>query len=416
MDLGVPPGWRRQPAWMVLTPMKRTGYVAEDVLSVYRDHGVIPKNSRSDNHNRTPDNLDAYQLVEPGDVVFNKMKAWSGSVGVSAYRGIVSGDYLVCRTDSSLVDSRFLHYLLRSRPFFEEYARRSTGIRPSQWRLYWEELSQLDLPLPPAHTQRRIAYHLDAEIAQVEHARQRIRDLRALLDVRADAAVVRALSRQQDVVDIGIYGSDYWIGGVPEHWEVAPLGTRYKAVLGKMVNEERSGGDHQAPYLSNADVRWDGFDLQALRTMSFPPGEWERYGVEVGDILVCEGGEVGRAAVWEDPERKLYFQKALHRLRPIDPHVDDPRYMMYALMAAAKLGVFQAASNKATIDHLTGEKLAEHRFPFPPIDEQREIVRELDTVRADADAVIDKLTVQDELLAERKQALITAAVTGQITV
>jgi hypothetical protein len=85
---------------------------------VYRDHGVVPKHERADNFNRTPENLGSYQLVNPGDVVFNKMKAWSGSVAVSDHRGIVSPDYLVCRVSPGLYDPRYLHFLLRCAPSF----------------------------------------------------------------------------------------------------------------------------------------------------------------------------------------------------------------------------------------------------------------------------------------------------------
>jgi type I restriction enzyme, S subunit len=160
--------WTSVPAWAVLAPVKRQGHPSEQVLSVYREHGVIPKSSRDDNHNRTPDNLDTYQLVEQGDVVFNKMKAWSGSVGVARHRGIVSPDYMVCQVLPRDVDRRFLHYLLRSHAMFSEYRRRSRGIRPSQWRLYFDELRSVVFPLPPLNTQRRIADMLDAETARID--------------------------------------------------------------------------------------------------------------------------------------------------------------------------------------------------------------------------------------------------------
>jgi type I restriction enzyme, S subunit len=84
-----------------------------EVLSVYRDLGVIPKASRDDNFNKTPEDLSSYKRVRVGDLVINKMKAWSGSLAVSDYDGIVSGDYMVCAVKGS-VDRRFLHHLLRS--------------------------------------------------------------------------------------------------------------------------------------------------------------------------------------------------------------------------------------------------------------------------------------------------------------
>ena len=143
------------------------GAVDEQVLSVYRDHGVVPKGERSDNFNKTPEDLSMYKLVLRGDVVVNKMKAWQGSIAVSDHRGIVSGDYLVCSTHSD-ADTRFLHHLLRSRHLIDEYALRSKGIRPSQWRLYWEDLADVEVDLPSITRQRAIADFLDRETARID--------------------------------------------------------------------------------------------------------------------------------------------------------------------------------------------------------------------------------------------------------
>lgn len=142
--------------WLLSTSRTRASG-SEEVLSVYRDYGVIRKDSRTDNFNRTPEDVSNYLVVRPGDLVVNKMKAWQGSLGVSEFHGIVSGDYEVLRPTNKEVDLRFLHFLLRSRRLVNEYAIRSKGIRPSQWRLYWQELSEIEIPLPPISTQKAVA-------------------------------------------------------------------------------------------------------------------------------------------------------------------------------------------------------------------------------------------------------------------
>jgi type I restriction enzyme S subunit len=91
----VPSHWEIAPLWSVYRPVKRTGFTKEPLLSVYRDYGVVLKASRDDNHNRASDDLDPYQLVEPGQLVTNKMKTWQGSIAVSELRGIVSPAYFV---------------------------------------------------------------------------------------------------------------------------------------------------------------------------------------------------------------------------------------------------------------------------------------------------------------------------------
>lgn len=135
----------------------------ETVLSVYRDYGVIVKASREDNFNKTPDDLSNYKTVRRGDVVVNKMKAWQGSLGVSSHDGIVSGDYLVCETTSAAVMHDYLHHLLRSPLLIGQYGVRSTGIRPSQWRLYWDDFASVRIPVPSASEQAELAGALERE-------------------------------------------------------------------------------------------------------------------------------------------------------------------------------------------------------------------------------------------------------------
>jgi type I restriction enzyme, S subunit len=152
----------------VLDLREETGYPDEQLLSVYREWGVVRKSDRSDNFNRAGEDLARYQFVRPGDLVMNRMKAWQGSLGVSQYRGIVSPDYYVIEVDQSLVVPGFLHHLLRSSPLVAEYAARSTGIRSNQWRLPWEAFRDISVVLPPLEEQARLAGSLDLECARLD--------------------------------------------------------------------------------------------------------------------------------------------------------------------------------------------------------------------------------------------------------
>lgn len=167
-----------------------------------------------------------------------------------------------------------------------------------------------------------------------------------------------------------------WAPSVPAHWTVAPLRTRFGVQLGKMLDEKQITGAGSAPYLRNVDVQWGRINTDQLPRMDFSPADRTKFTLRRGDLLVCEGGEIGRAAIWTAPLAECFYQKALHRLRPLG--ADDPRFMFYLLFAGARLGVFSARSNASTIEHLTAEKLRAMRFPFPPVDEQRAIVEALD--------------------------------------
>lgn len=196
------PGFERagvQPLWSLLRPTKDQGHAGEQVLSVYRDYGVIPKGSRDDNHNRTPADLSNYQLVQPGAVVINKMKAWQGSLGVSGHRGIVSPDYQVCRPLGNEVDSRYLHLVLRSPQMIPQYGVRSKGIRPSQWRLYWEDMATLTVPVPPLDEQRRIVDELDQQTAQIDDMIADANRLKGLLAERRSTLITNVVTGKKEV-------------------------------------------------------------------------------------------------------------------------------------------------------------------------------------------------------------------------
>jgi type I restriction enzyme, S subunit len=153
------------PVRYLMMEIDHRGAVDRDVLSVYRDFGVVPKASRHDNFNKTPTDLSNYKSVEAGNVVVNKMKAWQGSLAVSEHEGIVSGDYLVCRWIGPPVVPRYVHYVLRSPLMISEYQVRSSGIRPSQWRLYWDDFSQILFPVCEITDQHRLVEELDQQMA-----------------------------------------------------------------------------------------------------------------------------------------------------------------------------------------------------------------------------------------------------------
>lgn len=127
--------WSTAPLWTLYRRVARRGHEDEPLLSVYREYGVVPRGYTDDNWNRIPEDLSSYQLVDVGDLVLNKMKAWQGSLGVSAMRGLVSPAYFVYRPVGHNFELRFIHHLLRSRPFIDSYGRMSAGVRVGQWDL-----------------------------------------------------------------------------------------------------------------------------------------------------------------------------------------------------------------------------------------------------------------------------------------
>jgi len=180
-----------------------------------------------------------------------------------------------------------------------------------------------------------------------------------------------------------------------------------------MLNPDAVGGDHPASYLRNTDVQWGSINTEDLPLMSFDPRERAKFALRTGDLLVCEGGDVGRAAIWRGEIAECYYQKALHRVRPYR-RSDVPEFLYYVLAAASWRGAFVAEGNRSTIAHLTAEKLRAMRFPFPPPEEQRAIASFLDRKSSAIDELIKKKERLVELLQEKRQALVIQAVTKGI--
>ena len=180
------------------TPIKELNFGTLDVLSIYRELGVVPRSERTDNFNVQPADLDKYQRVKVGDLVVNKMKAWSGSVAVSDYEGLVSPDYLVCRLTSSVIP-KYVHHVLRSHRFISEMRIRSKGIRPNQERLYWEDLGEIPIPLADLRSQESLVSRMEQAIGEHEIVRAPfLRDVSLLQELRT-SLISAAVSGEFDV-------------------------------------------------------------------------------------------------------------------------------------------------------------------------------------------------------------------------
>ena len=201
-----------------------------------------------------------------------------------------------------------------------------------------------------------------------------------------------------------------WIGEVPKHWPLPPLYLRYEVLLGKMLDAKRQTGTKSLPYLRNVDVQWDRVNTQDLPQMDVDSTELERFTLLDGDLLVCEGGEVGRTAIWRDEGVVCAFQKAIHRVRPLSS-IEEPRFLFHCMQHASSQGAFIANGNPNTIPHLTGEAFRLYRFPRPPVAEQRVIAAFLDRETAKIDALVAEQRRLMDLLKEKRQAVISNAVT-----
>lgn len=175
----IPFGWKVEKIKFHLRRNEKRNPGNQQVLSVYREYGVIPKDSRDDNHNVTSEDVSKYKYVKLGSLVINKMKAWQGSMGVSDFKGIVSPAYFIFEFIDDSFDRKYIHYLLRS-SYKDEFRRLSGGIREGQWDLSPEGFLNTLVILPSLEEQKQIVSFLDKKCREIDSI---IADKKKQLDI-----------------------------------------------------------------------------------------------------------------------------------------------------------------------------------------------------------------------------------------
>jgi type I restriction enzyme, S subunit len=349
--------------------------------------------------------------VEPNDFIIS-MRSFQGGIEWCKLRGSTSFHYVMLRPVKGVYPPFFAH-LFKSVTFIQALRTTTDLIRDGQ-ELRYSNFVQVDLPFVPLKEQTQIAAFLDSETSKIDSLVAEQLRLMELLKEKRQAvishAVTRGLNPDAPMKPSGIE----WLGDVPEHWSTPSLYMRYSSKLGKMLDSSKITGDHLIPYTRNVDVQWGSINLEDLPYMDIREDEYERYTVKTGDLLVCEGGAVGRAAIVPIIDGVLGYQKALHRLRAVDEN-EIAQFMYFTLLWAAQTGIFDQ-SGSSTIAHLTGEQLRKYRFPKPPVEEQTAIAAYLESESAKLDTLTAEAQRAIALLQERRTALISAAVTGQIDV
>jgi type I restriction enzyme S subunit len=311
------------------------------------------------------------------------------------------------------MSERWLYYLTKC-DFFRKIGGSEMLGAGGQKRLPEEFIRNLRVGIPSFSEQERIAAFLDWKTGQVDALIAKKQALIEKLKEKRLAVITQAVTKGLDpsapLKDTHIP----WLGEVPKHWDIPSLKMRYTVELGKMLDEKKIVGDQLIPYLRNTDVQWDRINFDELPEMDISEEEYQRYTIREDDVLVCEGGEVGRAAIVGKCDEVFGYQKALHRLRAVKRN-ESPRFIYYTLLWAVGTGVF-SVEGASTIAHLTADQLRRYRFPQPPEDEQLDIVDFLDQVLGRLDKMHEKINNAIARLTEYRTALITAATTGQIDV
>lgn len=417
----IPVNWDSVAVGRLFSRIKRTDHCEKELLSVYRDYGVIPKSSRDDNNNKPSEDLSPYQLVQPNDLVMNKMKAWQGSIAISEYEGIVSPAYFVYKPNAELFDKahpKYVHYLLRNPMYVTQYLSRSKGIRVNQWDLDPDEFKRIELLLPDKDEQLKIVDFLDHETAKIDTLIDKQQELIKLLKEKRQAvishAVTKGLNPDAPMEDSGVE----WLGEVPMHWIVRRLKHTSKLQSGIPKGKDLAGKHTiEVPMLRVANVQDGYLKLDEVHTIKIEPDELSRYQLRKGDVLMNEGGDndkLGRGAVWNAEIDPCIHQNHVFAIRP---EGIEPEWLDAITRAAyAKFYFYRVAKQSTNLASISSTNIKETPLLVPPQSERTEILLFLEKQLAKYDAIESKSEEQILLLKERRTSLISAAVTGKIDV
>ena len=288
--------------------------------------------------------------INDGDVLIS----WSASLGVYVWNGgraLLNQHIFKVQFDKADIDKRYFVYAVRQK--LAELTMKTHGA--TMKHIVKKDFEETSIPYPSQKKQIEIGINLD-KIANIIAARKQQLEL---LDELVKARFVEMFG---DVIH-----ND-------RKWECQQFSDITTSRLGKMLDTKHQTGTCKYPYLANFNVQWFRFELGNLNEMDFNEKEREEFCLEDGDLLVCEGGEIGRCAVWHNQIKKCFFQKALHRVR-CNQDIILPDYLSWWFKYNCENGGFTAIEGaKATISHLTGTKMKMLDVTVPPIELQEQFV------------------------------------------
>ena len=333
------------------------------------------------------DKAKAFELSD-GDILFARTGATVGKSYLveSAPNNVIFASYLIRVQYSHSVIPQYIKFFFESGYYWEQISSNSVGV--GQPNVNGTSLGKLRIPLPPAAEQKRIseeahrwmgvidslefeAQHLSEDIGA---SKSKILDLaihgKLVPQDPSDEPAIELLKRINPAFQPSYnlhYGAE-----LPEGWQLCHIQDIASVELGKTLDRLKNTGEEKS-YLCALNVKWEAFDLSIIKTIRIEASEKERYAVRPGDLLVCEGGDVGRSAIWTE-QCEMYYQNALHRIRFKTQDICQ-EFFLYVLRYYKVRGIIDDVCKGVTIKHFTGQVLRSLDLPFPPVKEQARIVK-----------------------------------------
>lgn len=287
------------------------------------------------------------KIAEKDDILLS-VRAPVGPTNLAPCRVCIGRGLTAIRPSEKLM----LKYLLYFFRYFEAQLQQK-GTGTTFKAITQDIIKNLEVPVPAISEQKRIVAHIEELFSQLDSG------VETLKKIKQQLAVYRQSVLKEAFKEISTYTA---------------FGKITDSRLGKMLDKEKNTGISRK-YLRNINVRWFSFDMSDLLEMRIEDEEVDKYSIRYGDLVICEGGEPGRCAVWEK-EYTIFYQKALHRVRFLDK--SNPKFYMYYLWFSAQSGQLSKYFTGTGIKHLTGQSLAKVPVPMTKRIRQDSIVAEIE--------------------------------------
>lgn len=275
-------------------------------------------------------------------------------------------------------------------------------------------IKSLKVPIPVFSEQTAIANFLDDKLGNINRFIKKKTQLIHLLQEKKAALINQAVTKGLDPNVKRKESGIEWLGDIPEHWEVKPLKYLANVILGKMLCTKDKGGYHKKPYLKSKNIQWLNCDVADVEEMWFSEKEMEVYKLQKGDLVLSEGGEVGKTCLWNNELKECYIQNSAHKVTVSQDNYS--KYFLYLFFIYGYKGGFDSIVNRVSIAHLTKDKLTNIFCLAPSLEEQKAIAHYIEIETKKIATTISKLEQEIKLIEEYKTALIAEAVTGKINV
>ncbi|MHB1274198.1 MAG: restriction endonuclease subunit S [Rhodanobacter sp.] len=424
-----PDGWRRVPLKtacdFVVSNVDKHSFDDElpvrlcNYTDVYKNDRVSPDMDLMA-ATATPEEIERFHL-EVGDVVITKDSESWDDIAVPAYVESTAADFVcgyhlaLIRPRKDVLEGRFLFRCMQSRPVAFQLELEATGV--TRYGLQKDSIGLAVLPLPPLPAQVRIANYLDRETARIDGLIAEKERMLALLEEKRAALISRVVTRGLDPNAPLKPSGQEWLGEIPAHWGLQRLKQLAEVRGGLTLGKQYSDELLEYPYLRVANVQDGYLKLDDILTVEVPVSEAASNLLAYGDVLMNEGGDIdklGRGCVWRDEIAPCLHQNHVFAVRPHS--VDSDWLALWTSTLQAKRYFESRAKRSTNLASISGSNIKELPVPLPPVSEQLAIQKFLAVRHLHLETLRGELRDSLRLLTERRAALITATVTGQIDV